>query len=238
MSPDEASLLRAVLAAPDADEPRLAYADRLAESSRTSDQAHAEFIRLQIELAQLPDEDSRWPTLIGRERELLARYRTGWERPLRDRFKPRLASPGRWLRTQLFGNGGRWGFRRGFVEHILAAAPRFLAEDAAVLDHTPIRRIVLAHASDFIRPLAAEPHLNALSSLHLVGDMELDEDLNLLTSRTGPRRCASSSSDSLACGRTWKISSRRFEPRATRKGRPVRKVIRPGRSLMTRPGNG
>jgi uncharacterized protein (TIGR02996 family) len=183
MSPDEASLLRAVLAAPDADEPRLAYADRLAESSRNSDLARAEFIRLQIELAQLPDEDPRWPTLIGRERELLGRYRTGWERPLRDRFKPPLASPGRWLRTQLFGNGGRWGFRRGFVEHILAAAPRFLAEDAAVLDHTPIRRIVLAHASDFIRPLAAEPHLNALSSLHLVGDMELDEDLNLLTSR-------------------------------------------------------
>jgi uncharacterized protein (TIGR02996 family) len=183
MSPDEAFLLRAVLAAPDADEPRLAYADHLAQSSRTSDQARGEFIRLQIELARMPDEDTSWPTLIGRERELLARYRTSWERPLRDRFKPPLASPGRWLRTRLFGNGGRWGFRRGFVEHILAAAPSFLAEDAAVLDYAPIRRIVLAHASDFIRPLAAEPHLDALTSLHLVGDMELDEDLNLLASR-------------------------------------------------------
>ena len=183
MSPDEASRLHAVLAAPDADEPRLAYADYLAASSRTSDQARAEFIRLQIELARLPDQNSRWPALIGRERELLARYRTGWERPLRVRFKPPLASPARWLRTQLFGSGGRWGFRRGFVEHILAAAGSFLAEDAAVLSHAPIRRVVLAHASDFIRPLAEESRLNTLNSLHLVGDMELDEDLNLLASR-------------------------------------------------------
>jgi uncharacterized protein (TIGR02996 family) len=182
MSPDEASRLRAVLAAPDADQPRIAYADRLAQSLRTSDRARAEFIRLQIELAHLPDGDPRWPTLIGRERELLGRYRAGWERPLRDRFKPPLASPGRWLRTQLFGNGGRWGFRRGFVEHILAAAPTFLAEDAAVLGCAPIRRVVLAHASEWIRPLAADRRLDRLASLHLVGDMELDEDLRILTS--------------------------------------------------------
>jgi uncharacterized protein (TIGR02996 family) len=181
MSPDEASRLRAVLAAPDADEPRLAYADYLAQSSRSSDQARAEFIRVQIDLARLPDNDPRWPTLIGRERELLGRYRAGWERPLRDRFKPPLASPGRWLRTQLFGNGGRWGFRRGFVEHILAAAPTFLAEDAAVLAYAPIRRVVLAHASERISPLAADRRLDQLASLHLVGDMELDEDLNVLT---------------------------------------------------------
>src|SRR6059058_2010434 len=54
MSPAESSLLRAVLADPDADEPRLAYADHLAESSRTNDQARAEFIRVQIELANCP----------------------------------------------------------------------------------------------------------------------------------------------------------------------------------------
>jgi uncharacterized protein (TIGR02996 family) len=181
MSPAESSLLRAVLADPDADQPRLAYADHLAESSRTSDQARAEFIRVQIELARLPDNDARWPTLVGREHELLGRYRTSWERPLRARFKPPLASPGRWLRSHLFGSGGRWGFRRGFVEHILAAAPTFLAEDAAVMACAPIRRLVLAHASELVRTLAADRRLDALRSLHLVGDMELDEDLNILT---------------------------------------------------------
>jgi uncharacterized protein (TIGR02996 family) len=41
MSPDEASRLHAVLADPDADEPRLAYADYLATSSRSPDQARA-----------------------------------------------------------------------------------------------------------------------------------------------------------------------------------------------------
>lgn len=180
MSPAESSLLRAVLADPDADKPRLAYAEHLTKSSRTSNQARAEFIRVQIELAQLPDNDPRWPTLVGREHELLGRYRTAWEKPLRARFRPPLASPGRWLRSHLFGSGGRWGFRRGFVEHILAAAPTFLAEDAAVMAYAPIRRLVLAHASELVGTLAADRRLDGLRSLHMVGDMELDEDLNIL----------------------------------------------------------
>src|SRR5262245_8224271 len=169
MAPAESSLLRAVLADPDGDEPRLAYADLLADSSGSSDQARAEFIRIQIELARLPDNDPRWPTLVGQEHELLGRYRTTWEKPLRARFKPPLASPGRWLRSHLFGSGGRWGFRRGFVEHILAAAPTFLAEDAAILAHAPIRRLVLAHTSELVGALAADDRLATLKSLTLVG---------------------------------------------------------------------
>src|SRR5207244_1721028 len=103
--PDLAPLLRAVLEAPDADEPRLAYADQLANSSRAVDQFRAEFIRLQIELHHLPDSDPKWPKLIGRERELLEQYRAAWERPLRNLIRPSIASPGRWLRSRLFGNG-------------------------------------------------------------------------------------------------------------------------------------
>ncbi|HKB01732.1 MAG TPA: TIGR02996 domain-containing protein, partial [Gemmataceae bacterium] len=133
MPPDEASLLGAVLADPDADAPRLAYAGFLAESSRTPDQARAEFIRVQIDLARLPADDAGWPVRVGRERELLEKYRAVWEKPLRDRFRPPLASPGRWLKSQLFGSGGLWAFRRGFVENILAPAPTFLDEDAAIL---------------------------------------------------------------------------------------------------------
>jgi uncharacterized protein (TIGR02996 family) len=180
MPSDEASLLAAVLADPDADAPRLAYANHLAESSRPADLARAEFIRLQIELTHLSAEDHRWPSLIGRERDLLERHRASWEKRLRDRFRPSFSSPGRWLKSQLFGSGGLWGFRRGFVENILAPAPTFLAEDAAILVHAPVRRVVLAHASDHIGPLAAEPRLDRLASLHLVGDMELDEELTRL----------------------------------------------------------
>src|SRR3954454_19954831 len=118
MPPDEASLLAAVLDDPDADAPRLAYADFLAESSRAADLARAEIIRLQIELTHLPDDDPRWPGLVGRERDLLERYRAVWEKPLRDRFRPSLASPGRWLKSQLFGSGGLGGFRRRLVEYV------------------------------------------------------------------------------------------------------------------------
>jgi uncharacterized protein (TIGR02996 family) len=182
MPPNEASLLGAVLADPAADSPRLAYAAFLAESSRSADQARAEFIRLQIELTHLPDNDPQWADRVGRERELLERYRALWEKPLRDRFRPSLASPGRWLKSQLFGSGGLWGFRRGFVENVLAPAPTFLAEDAAILGHAPVLRVVLAHASDQVGPLAADPRLDRLWSLHLVGDMELDEDLTRLAS--------------------------------------------------------
>ena len=92
-------------------------------------------------------------------------------------FRPSFATPGRWLRSHLFGAGGLWSFRRGFVEHVLAAAPTFLAEDAVILDHAPIRRVMLTHASEYIATLAGDPRLDRLASLHLVGDMEMDEDL-------------------------------------------------------------
>lgn len=176
----EAALLQAVLADPTADEPRRAYADFLAESPRPADQARARFIHLQLDLAHQSGESPSWATRFGQERELLERYRPAWEQPLRERLRPSLASPGRWLKSHLFGNGGRWGFRRGFIENVLAPAPTFLAEDAAILAHAPVRRVVLAHASDYIGPLADDPRLDRLESLHLVGDMELDEDLDRL----------------------------------------------------------
>ncbi|HJZ91023.1 MAG TPA: hypothetical protein VKE40_09135 [Gemmataceae bacterium] len=175
-------MLRAVVTDPDADAPRLANAEHLQASSRTADRARSEFIRLQVDLARLTGNEPQWPGLVWRERELLERYRAAWERPLRDRLRPSLLSPGRWLRSQLFGSGGLWGFRRGFVEHIHAPAPSFLAEDAAILGHAPIRRVVLAHASESVGVLAADPRLDALASLHLVGHMELDEELNVLAS--------------------------------------------------------
>jgi len=180
MPPDLEPLLRAVLADPKADEPRVDYAVRLAESSHPADHARSEFIRLQLELAKTPEADSRWPQMVGRERDLLEVHRLAWEKPLRDLFRPWLTSPGRWLRSHLGGSGGRWGFHRGFVEFVLASAPSFLKEDAAILAHAPIRRVVLSHASEQIESLASDRRLNGLESLHLIGDMEYDEDLSIL----------------------------------------------------------
>src|SRR5262245_59688205 len=178
MPPAEPDLLRAVLADPQADQPRRAYADFLAQSSRPADQGRAEFIHLQLDLARQAGDSPTWALRFGRERELLDRWRPAWERPLRDQFRPSFASPDRWLKSHLFGSGGLWGFHRGFVEHVLAPAPTFLSEDAAVLGRAPIRRVVLAHATEHVGPLAADPRMDELTSLHLVGDMELDEDLS------------------------------------------------------------
>src|SRR5262249_44666118 len=72
------------------------------------------------------------------------------------------------------------GFRGGLVEQVLAPAPTFLSEDAAILGRAPVRRVVLAHATEYVGPLAADPRMDELTSLHLVGDMELDEDLSRL----------------------------------------------------------
>ena len=180
MPSDDAALLRAVLADPDEDAPRMAFAAALDSSPDPADRDRAEFIRTQIELANLAPADFKWPALALRERSLLARHRRAWEKPLRDRLRPPFSALGRWLGSYLFGTGGTWAFRRGFVENILAPAPKFLVEDAVLLAHAPIRRVVLAHASEYVPTLAADPRFDALKSLHLVADMETDEDLSLM----------------------------------------------------------
>jgi uncharacterized protein (TIGR02996 family) len=75
--PNEPSLLAAVLADPDADAPRLAYADRL---DRHGQPERAEFIRLQIERARRPWPDGETPG--AREAALLAAHGEEWLRPL------------------------------------------------------------------------------------------------------------------------------------------------------------
>lgn len=179
---DEPALLRAILDDPASDAARLTYADFLNQSSRVADVDRGEFIRLQVSLARVLNTDAKWPAMVGRERDLLEKYKTAWERPLRRLFAPSAGAPVQWLKSHLFGLGGAWGFRRGFVEHVLAPAPRFLAEDAALFAKTPLRRVVLTRASSHVRSLLADPRLETLESLHLVADMELDDELTVIGS--------------------------------------------------------
>ena len=181
----EPDLLRAVLAAPQADEPRRAYADGLAQSSRPADQARAEFIHLQLDLAKQSGDSPSWAVRV--------RPRAGVARPVAGRLGEAAARPvpaaagvpGPVAQVAPVRLGGLWGFRRGFIEHVLAPAPTFLSEDVAILAHAPVRRVVLAHATEYVGPLAAESRLDDLDSLHLVGDMEMDEDLARLPRRRG-----------------------------------------------------
>ena len=89
------AFLRAIRADPEADLPRLVYADWLDEHD---DPARAEFVRVQCELATLPDHDDAYAALEDREHELLAEHESKW---LGDGPTP-----------------DEWTFRRGFVDEV------------------------------------------------------------------------------------------------------------------------
>ena len=100
------AFLRTIIAQPDDDLPRLVYADWLDERD---DPARAEFIRIQCELAHLPDDDAeRRPMLEDREHELLAEHEPAW------------------LGSELVGLQ-EWEFQRGFL-HSMTAELKYIQE--------------------------------------------------------------------------------------------------------------
>ncbi|MFO0847425.1 MAG: TIGR02996 domain-containing protein [Gemmataceae bacterium] len=90
------AFLRAVIADPDDDTPRLVYADWLDEHG---DPARAEFIRVQIDLARMDDDDPRRSALEDREHDLLVTNESGWLSDAVDGLQ-------------------EWDWVRGFVEQI------------------------------------------------------------------------------------------------------------------------
>src|SRR4051812_17528646 len=84
----QASLFRAILDQPASDLPRLVYADWLEEHGGEADRARAEFIRVQIERARLPDEDPRAEALRLREKSLLEAGQDAWTTDLPDWARP------------------------------------------------------------------------------------------------------------------------------------------------------
>ena len=98
------ALLRAVIDRPDDDLPRLAYADFLEEAG---DAARAEFVRVQVELARLPDHDHARPALEDREHDLLAAHEAGW--------------------LGEAASAVEWHWHRGFVEEV-ASSPRWMLD--------------------------------------------------------------------------------------------------------------
>src|SRR5438045_2021478 len=106
----ESEFLRAIIADPDADAPRLAYAGWLEGSV---DAARAEFIRVQCFLAALAEDEREYPPLREREAQLLRVHRDAWERPFRLLFGPP-ATTG-WVRRLLTRSPPTGTvFRRGF----------------------------------------------------------------------------------------------------------------------------
>lgn len=117
----ETALLRTIRDMPDEDTPRLVYADYLEEEGNS---ARAEFIRVQIERANMSNDDARRNALEDREHELLAEHECAWLGVAYDNM------------DEVAG----WTFERGFVEEV-AASPYFMHKPGAGLcaGH-PIRR--------------------------------------------------------------------------------------------------
>jgi uncharacterized protein (TIGR02996 family) len=162
---DGDALFAAILAAPDDDLPRLAFADWLDEHG---DPDRAAFIRVQIELAHLPagtiESDRRLLELRVAEKTLLTRNRVAWLAPLR--------RPGEALEIP----ATHAIFRRGFVELVWMSAGWFVWRAEALFRRTPARELrVTGGTLAKVSELLACPYLARLDTLLLDGRWPGDE---------------------------------------------------------------
>lgn len=140
--------LRAILDAPDDVGLRLSYADWLDERG----DPRGEFIRVQCELASLPEDSPRRGELQKREKQLLEQHASEWVGPLRDLVEKR-------------------EFRRGFVEGITVEDTQFLENADAIFRLAPVRHCEFGSWHDCpertLPALAASPYLERLRTIEL-----------------------------------------------------------------------
>src|SRR5262249_2112392 len=148
---DGQALWAAVLEDPADDSVRLVYADWLADNGQ---EARAEFIRVQVERARLPDDDPAAEALPQRQAALSLAHGPAWraERP---------PIPGAFLRP----------FVRGFVEEAtFSDAGAFLAAADALFAAVPLTRLRLTRLDDDqAEALAKERRLARLRDLIVQG---------------------------------------------------------------------
>ena len=151
---DHDALLGGVLANPDADLPRLVYADFLEETGTPGNVARAEFVRVQVELASAGPDEARRLELRIRDRLLLNEHVKAWLAPLR-------------AKGEALQNPGTHGlFRRGLVETVWMPATVFTWKAAKLFARAPVTelrvtRTTLAELEDLLREPTAT-HLTAL----------------------------------------------------------------------------
>src|SRR5580700_10339333 len=155
---DHDALLAAIIAHPDEDTPRLAFADWLQEND---DPDRGEFIRLEVELARtLPrfDDEPRRQILLHRRGELLKAHRQEWLGP----FLPHARDP---------------SFERGFIASLDVSPQNFLLHAGSWFAATPLRRVKFTSCSEWendesrysaqIYSLFDSPHLARLETIDL-----------------------------------------------------------------------
>jgi uncharacterized protein (TIGR02996 family) len=186
--PSEADFLRAIIADPDADGPRLVYADW---REQCGDSARAEFVRTQCALTALPEEERERHPLREREKELLRRQSTKWFQP----FIELLGRPARRLMSGWFWQATprplppQGQFRRGFVEELTVELLDYLDHASTLAQITPLSSLVgrwfQTDRADLWQRLAQCPQTARLTSLALACD-EAGWDNGLVTLIASP----------------------------------------------------
>jgi uncharacterized protein (TIGR02996 family) len=147
MTHDQA-FLQAIQEDPDDDTPRLVYADWLEEQGGSDGADRAEFIRTQVELARLTDDDPRCATLEGRAAALLARHAQAWAGPMPE-----------WV--------SGWEFHRGFLSVLRIDGGKFLARALAGYVSVPSQRQVLRRVGRLLDEAAAVFPLRLVQQVRL-----------------------------------------------------------------------
>ena len=169
--PTDADFLRAIIADPDADGPRLVYADWLEECGAA---ARAEFIRVQCALAAMPPGEATHHALAARQAELESAHRTDWLQPIREVLRASATNDSRgwrrWLRLPQSEDLFAAEFRRGFVEILRLNLSAFLGHAARLTRMTPLRDLILESADESAsagawESLAQCPDLAGLTAL-------------------------------------------------------------------------
>lgn len=147
---DHDALLRAILAAPHEDTPRLVYADWLQEHSHD---ARAEFIRVQVEMAKTPtcdrrqarrpcyqDGQCRWCFLAIQRTQLMWLTPDGgpalWKQWC-DGVDPS------WVLLDTDNDQWTFGMHRGFLDAVTLAAADWLAHGDAIRARHPVKSVRL-----------------------------------------------------------------------------------------------
>jgi uncharacterized protein (TIGR02996 family) len=146
---DQEAFMRAIIAAPDDDAPRLVYADWLDENG---DPERAELIRVQCEAARTPEWDPRHDELTARGSESLKEHRERWF--------PKLPQ------------GGHQLIRRGMVEGLVIRQADFHRSAEGLFESSPIRQVDFWPVTNLLE-LVIDRFVRRLRSIS-VSEIDLD----------------------------------------------------------------
>jgi uncharacterized protein (TIGR02996 family) len=169
------ALLRAVIAAPDDDAPRLAYADALdALAGAAAPDPRAAFIRAQILLATQRFADPAAAAGLDEAREIARRM--AWlqasdlERDLGAAHAAAWASP---IAAMVQG----YVFDRGFIAEVTLSAANFLTHADALFERAPISFVRITDYAEVGKPLFDSPKMIRVRALSLVDNGLADADV-------------------------------------------------------------